>query len=99
MRLALKCVLVLACGFLLQAVTVRADDAPAIRQKIAQAIVSEGAGQQKLLDELSDSGGSKQIRDVLIAWTRDSVFLYDSGGVKVPELLEDQQDAIGRAHV
>jgi urea transport system permease protein len=97
MRLALKCVLVLACGFLLPAVTIRADDAPAIRQKIAQAIVSEGAGQQKLLDELSDSGGSKQIRDVLIAWTRDSVFLYDSGGVKVPVLLEDQQDADGKA--
>src|ERR1700676_2471061 len=97
MRRALKCVLVLAFGFLLQSAITRAEDVPAIRQKIAQAIVSQGAEQQKMLGELSDSGGSKQIRDVLIAWTRDGVFLYDSAGVKVPVLFEDQQDAEGKA--
>ncbi|HTQ29643.1 MAG TPA: hypothetical protein VMI53_00395, partial [Opitutaceae bacterium] len=69
----------------------------ALRQKIVQTLQAEGAAQQKFLGELADSG-SKLVRDVLIAWTRGEVYLYRApDGAKVPILLEDQQDANGRA--
>ena len=68
-----------------------------IRQKLVQTILSEGQDQQKLLNELAESG-AKIVHDVLTAWTRDGVFLYDSpDGSKVPILLDDQQDSEGKA--
>ena len=48
----------------------------AVRQKLVQAILSEGQTQQKLLNELAESG-AKVVHDVLSAWTRDGVYLYD----------------------
>ena len=69
----------------------------ALRQEIVQTLLAAGAPQQKLLGELADSG-SKIVRDVLTAWTREEVYLYDApGGAKIPILLEDQQDADGKA--
>ena len=64
-----------------------ADATPdaAVRQKLVQAILSEGQDQQKLLNELADSG-AKIVHDVLTAWTRDGVYLYDGpDGSKVPD--------------
>ena len=56
-----------------------------LRQKLVQTILSEGPTQQKLLNELADSG-SKVVHDVLSAWTRDGVFLFDGpdGGPRFP---------------
>jgi urea transport system permease protein len=72
-------------------------DDSAIRKELAQAILSQGGEQQKLLSDLADSG-ARVVRDVLVAWSRDGVYLYDGpGGSKVPVLLEDQQDASGKA--
>jgi len=72
-------------------------DDSAIRQKLAQAIVSEGDAQQKTLGELAESG-SKLISPVLTAWTRDGVYLWESPeGTKVPVMLEEQQEADGKA--
>jgi urea transport system permease protein len=68
----------------------------ATRAKLSQAILADGAEQRKLVGDLADSG-SRLVHDVLSAWTRDSVFLYDTGSAKVPVLLEDQTDADGRA--
>ncbi len=69
----------------------------ALRQKIVQTLQAKGAAQQKLLGDLADSG-SKLVRDVLTAWTREEVYLYSGpDGAKMPVLLEDQQDANGRA--
>ena len=87
--------------FSLVAVTVsvsaHAQDEAAIRAKLCQAIQSEGAEQSQLLLEISETG-SKVVHDVLIAWTRDGVFIYDAGnGPKLPILLEDQTDADGKA--
>ena len=70
-----------------------------VRQKLARAILSEGQEQQKLLGDLADSG-SKVVADVLNAWARDGVYLYvapDDSKVKVPVLLEDAEDANGKA--
>lgn len=73
------------------------NDETAVRQKLAQAILAEGKDQVALLTELGDTG-SKLVSDVLLAWTRDGVYLYDAAdGSKVPVLLEDQQDAAGKA--
>jgi urea transport system permease protein len=72
------------------------QEAAAVREKLANSILAEGAEQQKLVAELGDTG-SKLVRDVLIAWTRDSVLLYDTNGTKIPVLLEDQTDADGKA--
>ncbi len=44
-----------------------ADDA-GVRKQLAQAVLSEGPEQQKLLGELADSA-SKIVRDVLSAWS------------------------------
>ena len=78
-------------------VNARAQDEAAIREKLCRAIQSEGATQQQLLLEISETG-SKLVHDVLIAWTRDGVFIYDAGnGTKFPILLEDQTDPDGKA--
>jgi urea transport system permease protein len=77
----------------------RADTTPdqAIRQKLVQTILSDGQTQQKLLNELAESG-AKIVHDVLTAWTRDGVYLYDGpDGVKAPILLDDQLDPEGKA--
>ncbi len=59
--------------------------------------MSTGAERQQLLDELADSG-SKLAHDVLTAWTLEEIYLYVApDGSKVPVLLEDQQDADGKA--
>jgi len=68
-----------------------------LRQKLVQTILSEGPTQQKLLNELADSG-SKVVHDVLSAWTRDGVFFFDGpDGSKIPVILDDQLDADGKA--
>jgi urea transport system permease protein len=72
-------------------------DDSAIRQKLAQAILSEGAEQQKLVAELSQSA-AKVVPTVLVAWSHDNVYIYESPtNGKTPVLLEEQQDADGKA--
>jgi urea transport system permease protein len=74
-----------------------AQDNAAIRQKLCRTILSQGMEQQQLIGEISESG-SKLVHDILIAWTRDSVYIYDTDkGSKLPILLEDQTDADGKA--
>jgi len=69
----------------------------AVRSTLVQAILSEGAEQQRLLGDLSASG-SRLAHDVLTAWTSDEVFVYPApNGAKVPVLLEDQKDSQGKA--
>jgi urea transport system permease protein len=73
-----------------------AEESPALRQKLAHVILSQGQDQQKLLTELADSG-SKIVADVLAAWSRDEVNLYqETNGAKVPVILEEAQDADGK---
>ena len=89
----------LLCVWLSLTGTVKAaapeDAAP--RQKLAELIAAKAEDQPRLLAELADTG-SKTVSEVLNAWTRDSVFLYEApDGSKVPVLLEEQQDAGGKA--
>jgi urea transport system permease protein len=68
-----------------------------VRQTLVKAILTQDAEQQALLAGLADSG-SKVVRDTLTAWTRENLYLWDSPeGTKVPVLLEDLQDADGKA--
>jgi len=68
-----------------------------VRQELAQAILSNGAEQQELLDKLADTG-STLASDVLDAWTMQEVYLYVApDGSSVPVMLESQQDAEGRS--
>ena len=68
-----------------------------IREELVQAILSDGQAQQKLLNELAESG-AKVVHDVLTAWTRQGVYLYEGpDGSKVPILLDDQLDGEGKA--
>jgi urea transport system permease protein len=88
--------LLLSSGFKSFAAPATNDD-PLVRQKLSQAILSEGAEQQKLLNDLGDTG-SKIASDVLFEWTRDGVYFYTApDGSKIPVLLEDQQDTDGKA--
>ncbi len=85
------------CGLLLAGRTILAADDAAVRPKLARVIVGETAEQQKILAELPDSG-SRLVREVLTAWTRDEVYLYKSAdGTNVPVMLEGQQDGAGKA--
>lgn len=69
----------------------------AVRQELVQAILSTGAEQQAALNELADTG-SKLANDILTAWVNEEIYLYPAaGGSNVPVLLEDQQDANGKA--
>jgi urea transport system permease protein len=74
----------------------QAQSEAAVRAQLSRAILAGPAEQPKLVGDLGDTG-SKLVRDVLIAWTRDNVFLYDTNGVRIPVLLEDQTDADGKA--
>jgi urea transport system permease protein len=90
--------LLLACLFCCSA---RAATEPpadsAVRQQLAKTLLSTGDEQQTNLTELAGTG-SKLVRDVLTAWTRDSIFLVDGpDNTKIPVLLEDQTDADGKA--
>jgi urea transport system permease protein len=69
-----------------------------VRQQVVRTILSEGAEQQTNLTQLADSG-SKIAHDVLVAWTRDGVYLYEADNTKIPVLLEEQTDADGKARV
>jgi urea transport system permease protein len=89
--------LLLLCGGAQAAPPTAAPDEAAARTKLAQAILAEGAEQQKLLAGLADSG-SKVAGDVLLAWSHDSVYVYVApDGSKVPVTLEEQLDADGKA--
>jgi urea transport system permease protein len=74
-----------------------ATDTPAIRQQLVQVILTNGPAQQKILGALGETG-SKLVGEVLSAWTRGGVYLYPAAdGALVPVLLEDSQDAGGKA--
>src|ERR1043165_699728 len=66
-----------------------------VRQKLVSAILSTGDEQQKILTDLADSG-SKIVRDVLTAWPRDQVIVYESGAEKMPAVIEEEADADGK---
>ena len=72
------------------------DETAALRHELSQAILSDGQDQQKLLNAIADSG-SKIAAEVLSAWSRDEVCLYQAtNGAKVPVILDDAQDADGK---
>src|ERR1041385_2007413 len=92
-----KSALRFVAAFLLCTLPLAAAEPDAARQKLVQTILSDPAEQPKLVAELADAG-SPFICAVLIAWTRDGVYLYEApGGTKVPVLLEDPPDAEGKA--
>ena len=68
----------------------------AARPLLVKTLLSEGAEQQTNLTQLADSG-SKLVRDVLTAWTRDSVYILETNDAKIPILLEEQTDSDGKA--
>ena len=73
-----------------------AESPELLRQKLAQAILTEGQEQQKLLSDVAESG-SKAAADVLNAWSHDGIYLYVApDGSKVPVLLEEAEDAGGK---
>jgi urea transport system permease protein len=98
MRLRLRFLLTLAAAGLVAArlAAAPADDG-AVRGLLVRTVLSEGPEQQRLLGDLAASG-SRLARDTLASWTHDEILLYlPPGGGKVPVILEDQQDAQGRA--
>lgn len=68
-----------------------------IRKKLVAALLSAGEEQQKLLADLAETG-SKVVGEVLTAWPRDQVVLYEKAdGSKLLALLEAEPDAEGKA--
>lgn len=66
------------------------------RENLAKAIVAEGEEQQKLVAGLSEVNSS-WIKDILVAWPRDEVFIYTNPeGAKTPVLLAGQSDPEGK---
>jgi urea transport system permease protein len=91
-------ILILAVVFLCAA-AFAAPEPPtdsAVRQLLVKTILSEGAEQQTNLIQLADSG-SRFAHDVLTAWTREGVYIYETNDAKTPILLEEQTDADGKA--
>lgn len=96
MRIAsskLFCLLLLLIGIAVQAATTPPGAESEVRKKLVQAILGEGKERNDLLDELGDSG-SPIVKDVLIAWPRDEVVIYEApDGSKVPVMLGEEPDA------
>ena len=100
MKHALKKIsgLLLACLFysLAHAATEPAADS-AVRRQLVKTLLSEGEEQQTNLTQLADTG-SKIVRDVLIAWTREGIYIYEAPDkTRIPIELEEQTDADGKA--
>jgi urea transport system permease protein len=96
-KLLAGCIPMLLCLRVVAAPASVATSTNEVRQELVQVILSTGPEQQKLLGALADSG-SKLAKEVLSAWTMEEVFLYVApDGSKIPVLLEDQQDADGKA--
>jgi len=96
MRLAFTLLILASLGCFCAALAA-AQDESALRQKLAQTLLSEGPEQQRLLGQLTDSP-SKLTGEVLNAWLRDGVYFYAApDNSKVPVLLEDSEDAKGNA--
>src|SRR5207244_4129540 len=91
---------IIAFAFFLLCLVAFASAEPAadsvVREQLVKTLLSEGAEQQTNLTQLADTG-SKLARDVLTAWTRDGVYIYETNGAKTPILLEEQSDATGKA--
>jgi urea transport system permease protein len=89
--------LVCLCAVTPSALAAGAGQDSSVRQKLVESILGEGTNQQRLLIELGDSG-SKTVAEVLTAWSHDSLYLYVApDGSKIPALLEDAQNAGGKA--
>jgi urea transport system permease protein len=67
-----------------------------IRKEMVRAVLGTGEEQQKEITRLADTG-SALVRDVLTAWPRDRVVIYESGGEKIPAVLEEEADADGKS--
>src|SRR5258708_2974583 len=94
MRFAFRLLIWASLGCFCPALGAMADES-AVRQNLAQTLLSEGQEQQKLLDQLTGSG-SKFAAEVLNAWLRDGVYFYAGpDNRKVPVLLEESEDAKG----
>ncbi len=66
-----------------------------VRKALVRALLSTGDEQSQTIKDLAESG-SKIVREVLAAWPRDQVVLYEgTDGAKIPALLEEEQDADG----
>jgi urea transport system permease protein len=90
--------LLLACllSSLAHAATEPVTDS-AVRQEIVKTLLSEGQEQQTNLNQLAETG-SKIVHDVLTAWTREGVYIYEAtNGAKIPIELEEQTEADGKA--
>jgi urea transport system permease protein len=83
----------------LLAITIQAATPPTdaeVRQKLVQALLSSGTEQQDLLRELGDTG-SKIVGDVLAAWPRDQVMIFEAAdSSKIPALVGEEEDADGK---
>jgi urea transport system permease protein len=88
--------ILLLLSSLLVAEAAPVPDDTAIRQKLVVAIQADGSAQKQLITELAATG-SKTVREVLLAWSRDGVAIYELNGAKIPVMLEDQTDADGKA--
>jgi urea transport system permease protein len=65
-----------------------------IRKKLTETILSSGDEQQKALSELAETG-AKIVRDVLTAWPREQLIIYESDATKVPALIDEEADSNG----
>jgi urea transport system permease protein len=80
----------------LSLLSVHAAPDSTLREQLVKTLLSEGADQQTNLTQLADTG-SKLVRDVFTAWTREGVYILETNSAKIPILLEEQTDAEGKA--
>ena len=89
----------LAILFVCRVASAAPDSAPpdsAVRQQLVKTLLTEGEEQQTNLTQLAGTG-SKLVHEVLVAWTREGVYIYEADNSKTPILLEEQTDADGKA--
>ena len=67
-----------------------------LRKRIVEVILSDSDGREADIRSLA-STGSRLIRDILLAWPKDRILLFEpSGGVKIPALIEEETDSDGK---
>jgi urea transport system permease protein len=75
----------------------RAEAAPAHRESLVKAILSEDLDEQSTLIRNLAETDDALVRQTLAAWRQGGVFLHEQGDVKTPFLLDPAVDSDGKA--
>ena len=67
-----------------------------LRKRLVAVVLTESDAREAEIRSLA-STGSRLVRDILLAWPKDRILLFEEpGGTKIPSLIEEETDSDGK---